>query len=103
MTGPETFLWGLFGGFGAEMAVLFAIRHQLPADAPHYLKSKLYYLVALVMCLVGGIIALAYSQSGTSLNAILAIQIGASAPLLLRKLSETVVEPPRVPPTARID
>jgi len=93
----ETFAWGLFGGFGAEIAVVFSNRHRAAKDFPYWLKSWPYYVTAVVMLLVGGGVAVAYASSGTTLNAMLAIQIGASSPLIFRKLTETVpgtVEPP---------
>lgn len=102
--GPiETFLWGLFGGFGAEVGVVFALRHRLPTEYPYWLKSPVYYLVSIVMVLLGGGIAVAYARSGSTLNAILAIQIGASAPLILRKLTETLPEEPKVPDPAKVN
>lgn len=103
MSPIETFLWGIFGGIGAEAGVVFALRYRLPAEYPYWLKSKVYYLVAGIMVLLGGGIALAYSRSGTTLNALLAMQIGASAPLILRKLSETVPEKPVPPDPSKID
>jgi len=99
----EVFLWGLFGGFGAEVSVVFALRHLAPKDLPYYLKSWPYYIVAVVMVLFGGGIAVAYAGSGTTLNALLAIQIGASAPLIFRKFSEAVQERPKPPDPAKID
>ena len=97
MSETATFLYAGFGGLAAEVAVIFALRQRFPDEAPHYLRSVLYYLISVAMAASGGVVALAYAGSGTSLNPILAIQIGASAPLLLRKLSETMVEPPKPP------
>jgi len=99
----ETFLWGLFGGVGAEVSVVFAHRHRAPKDFPYWLKSWAYYVASLAMALFGGGIAVAYASSGTTLNAILAIQIGASAPLIFRKLSETIPETPKPPDPTKID
>jgi len=103
MSPVETFLWALFGGLGAEVNVVFALRHRGPKEYPYWLKSWTYYIVSAVMVIVGGLIAVAYAKSGTTLNAILAIQIGASAPLIFRKLSETIPEPPRPPDPTKID
>jgi len=103
MTGMETFLWGAFGGLAAEVASVFALRHRLPAEAPHFLTSWLYYILALCMTAIGGAVAVAYQRSGSSLNPLLAMQIGASAPLLIRKLSESVVETPKVSKGARVN
>lgn len=103
MSFTEIFMWGIFGGAGAEISVVFALRHRGPKEYPHWLKSWTYYIVALVMVLVGGIVTVAYAKSGTTLNAILAIQIGASAPLIFRKLTETIPESPKPPDPAKID
>lgn len=97
MGGMETFAWGVFGGLAAEVAVLFGVRQQFPQKYPHWITSWAYYGVAGLMALVGGGIALAYVRSGTALTAILAIQIGASAPLFLRKardLAPDLATPP---------
>ena len=100
----EAFVWGLAGGIGAEVSVLFAHRHRAPGDIPYYLKGWFYYVAALLMILFGGIVALAHASTpGITLNAILAIQIGASAPLIFRKLSETIAESPEPPDPAKID
>lgn len=99
----ETFLWGLFGGVGAEASVVFTHRHRAPKDFPYWLRSWTYYAACLVMVLLGGGIAVAYASSGTTLNAILAIQIGASAPLIFRKLSESIPEKPEPPDPTKIN
>jgi hypothetical protein len=99
----ETFIWGFFGGIGAELAVLFGVRQQFPDRFPYWIRSTAYYILAILMALVGGGIALAYVRSGTALNAILAIQVGASAPLFFRKAREVVAEPPKPPDERRID
>lgn len=93
MSNIEIFLWGLMGGVGAEMVGVFAIRRQNPAGFPYWIRSLKYYIIASIMILIGAALALAYYRSGFSLNPILAIQIGASAPLILRKASDTVIEP----------
>lgn len=103
MSSLEVFWWGFFGGFGAEASVVFALRHRRLKDFPHWLKSWPYYAVALVMMIIGGGIALAYGSSGITLNAILAIQIGASAPLILRKLAEAIPETPEPPDPSKIN
>jgi hypothetical protein len=96
-------MWGLFGGLGAELAVIFAIRHRLAFEHPYWFRSVEYWLIAGAMSLAGALIAVAYSRSGTALNPILAIQVGASAPLILRKLREAVPEEQRPPDPTKID
>lgn len=99
----ETFMWAVFGGVGAEVSVVFANRHRAPKDFPYWLKSWPYYVASGSMALFGGGIAAAYASSGTTLSAILAIQIGASAPLIFRKLSETIPDTPKLPDPTKID
>ena len=99
----ETFLWGFFGGIGAELAVLFGVKQQFPDRFPHWIRSKWYYTVVILMALAGGGIALAYVRSGSPLNAILAIQVGASAPLFFRKARDVLAETPKPPATSRVD
>jgi len=99
----ETFCWGLFGGLGAELAVLFGIRQQFPEKFPHWVRSGVYWLIALGMAVAGGVIALAYVRSGTQMSAVLAIQVGASAPLFLRKARDVIPDVPTAPDPVRVD
>lgn len=99
----ETILWGLFGGFCAEAVGFFAIRRLNPNDFPYWVKSPAYYIIALVMVLIGGVITLAYFRSGIQMTAIMAIQIGATAPLIIRRFRDVVYEPPSPPDHSRID
>ena len=103
MGGLELFGWGVLGGFGAEAAMLFEIRHRLPSEFPHWMKSVAYWVIALVMVLLGGGMAVAHSRSGNSFNALLAIQIGASTPLILRQLTQTVPAAVIPPAANKID
>jgi hypothetical protein len=47
------------------------------------------------MALAGGVLVFIYAKSGTSLTPILALNVGASAPLLLAKLAQ---QAPAIPP-----
>jgi hypothetical protein len=99
----ETMAWGVFGGIGAEAVVLFALRYRHPHDFPYWLRSWEYYLFAGGMAVIGGVIALAYARSGNTMNPIMAIQIGASAPLLLRKFGEGIEGAAGGPNPDRVD
>lgn len=85
MNGAEVVGWALFGGLVAELLSVFELRHKVPADLPYWLRSKFYWGTVIGMILAGGILALAYLRSGMQLNALLAINVGASAPLALRQ------------------
>ena len=80
----EGFLYGLSGGFLAELLGLFQLRHQAPDNLPKYLKTIFYWSVTIAMMCAGGGIVVAYLKSGASLSPLLTINIGASAPLTLK-------------------
>lgn len=70
----------------------FRVREELHKGIPDYAKSWSYWLVTLIMALTGGVLVLMYQASeGVDLNPILAVNIGASAPLILGALSGRVV------------
>ncbi len=95
----EGFGWGVFGGFLAELLGLFKLRHEAPGTFPEWLKSPFYWGVTVVMILAGGGLVVAYLKSQFTLNALLAVNIGASAPLILGTLISQV---PKVP-VGRVD
>ena len=99
----EAVAWGIVGGVGAEAAVWFAIRHQRPHEYPHWTRSRMYWGVTLFMVILGGVLVFAHSRYGTELNPFLAMNVGASAPLAFRKLSEVVPRTPTAPDPNRID
>ena len=98
-TSPMTpwigFFWGAFGGLcvmALELRVIY--KSASPTDRDHVNKwfPKLsWWLVGVGLSLIGGILVVAYLQSDFKLNALLAIQVGASAPLLLESLAKNVL------------
>ena len=95
----EGFLWGVFGGFLAELLGLFKLRHHALATFPQWLKSPFYWFITTLMILAGGGLVVVYLKSAMSLNALLAVNIGASAPLILGTLVSQV---PQIP-IGRVD
>ncbi len=94
----EGFAYGIVGGFLAELLGLFKLRHQAPGRLPRFLKSWFYWLVTLAMACAGGVLVVVYLKSGISLQPILAVNIGASAPLIIGSLvaQSPPTEPGRV-------
>jgi hypothetical protein len=86
----ELIIWGLFGGLLAELAGLFEISRTAPADRPYWVGSPFYWIVAIGKVFAGGIVVLAYDRSGMSLSAIVAMNVGASAPLALKTVSGAI-------------
>jgi len=95
----EGFLWGVAGGIFAELLGWFKLRHQAPDDLPIQIKTRYYWIVTAVMILAGGILVIAYLRSDVKVNAIMALNVGASAPLILGAL---VSQSPAISP-GRID
>jgi len=79
----EGFGWGILGGLFAEVLGLYKLRHQTPEKLPLWLRSRFYWAVTCIMIFVGGLVVVIYMRSGFTVPAILAVNIGASAPLIL--------------------
>ncbi len=99
----EVFIWGLLGGVGAELAVVFQLRHQLRVGHHYWLRSPVYWLIVAAMVGFAGVMVVAHARSGTVLNPLIAIQLGASTPLLLRKFREAVPESRTPPDPSKVD
>jgi hypothetical protein len=80
--GYAIFGTGCAGGVLAELLHWWNLREspQLPA----YSKSLFYWVVTVVMILAGGFVAWIYF--GSKAEAIIAVHVGLSAPLILQKL-----------------
>jgi hypothetical protein len=93
----EALLYGLVGGVLPEFLAVYRTR-----DAPQKsekFKRWSWWMPTLVMIGAGGGLALLYVHSGNSLNPLLAINVGASTPLILGSLVATA---PAIPP-GRVD
>lgn len=82
------FWLGVLGGAFAELLKLLHLRTR--ESLPKYLKSPFYWGVTLAFVAVGGVVATLYGIS--NVNALLAVNIGASAPLIIAGLARTVPE-----------
>jgi hypothetical protein len=81
--------WGLFGACLPELLALYRSRSKKRMASP----SIVYWSITLVMIAAGGGITIAYFRSGFDLNPLLALNIGASAPLIIGSLVNQVPEP----------
>jgi len=82
----SVFLCGVFGAFLAELLKWYRIREN--KVLPHYSKSLLYWIITLLFVLSGGVLATLYGVN--DVNALLAINIGVSSPLIIDNLSKTI-------------
>ena len=83
MTLVQLFWLGALGGFFTELLGHYKMREMAPDAFPKYLKSPYYWVVTVLMVLSGGGLAAIYAASKIDLTAIVAVNIGASAPLIL--------------------
>lgn len=85
------FALGLFGGMAVEALKWYKLRESV--NFPKYRKSLFYWAITIVFIVIGGVLAWAYSIVG-SINALLAINVGASAPLIITGFAKTPPPPP---------
>ncbi len=83
----QAFLVGLIGGVLPEFLALYKIRRD--GHLPQWAKTKVYWSLTIAMILVGGGLSYAYVANGQSVNWFLALNIGASAPLILGALTSS--------------
>jgi hypothetical protein len=83
----EGFLYGAVGGLFAELLGLFKLRREAPSNLPDWLKSPFYWCITLAMICAGGLVVVIYLRSGIPLKPIIAVNVGASAPLIISTLS----------------
>jgi hypothetical protein len=91
----EGFVFGLLGGVLREVLTLFRLRHQPIRLLPVWVKSPWYWATTALMLLSGGFLVVIYMRSNIAVAPILAVNIGASAPLILGSL---VSQAPALPP-----
>lgn len=84
---PLEFWYGVAGGFLAELFGLWKLRHELDATLPPYLRSWFYWLMTGLMIGSGGLVSFVYLRSGVQLSPLLAVNVGASAPLIIGSLT----------------
>jgi hypothetical protein len=86
-----SFLYGVIGGILGELLKWYALRES--ANLPTYLRSVFYWVITVLMVLAGG--GLALLQGVDPSNPWLGINVGITAPLILKAFASAVpVQPP---------
>jgi hypothetical protein len=86
----KLFWYAVFGGFAINFLRLVELSQMPRAERPETFSDFLYVLQFIGMPFIGGILAHAYEDSNAVLNPMLAINIGASAPLILKNLASAL-------------
>jgi hypothetical protein len=94
MTLTQLFWLGVLGGVFTELLGHYKMRETAPEAFPKYLKSPYYWIVTVLMVFAGGGLTAIYAASKIELSAIVAVNVGASAPLILGALARR--PPPEV-------
>ena len=82
-----SFWFAVFGGFAANVIRLFDLVQTPRDERPKTFSDPLYSVQFVLLPFLGGVLAYAYQSGGTALTPILAINIGASAPLIFKTLA----------------
>jgi len=83
-------LFAFFGGLAVNFLSLTEIRTIAKPDRPETFTDWIYSLWFFGVPILGAVLAYAYKCSGTDLSPILSINIGASAPLILKAMASAV-------------
>lgn len=81
----QVFLLGAVGGCVNEFMHWWSLKTD--PDFPEYARHVKYWIITAIMVVIGGGLAVLYL--GASVDALLALHIGLSAPLILQKLTTT--------------
>ena len=95
MTVWDGFWLGVLGGIFGELVNLFKLRQQPVNMLPVWIRSTWYWTLTILMILSGGGLVAIYLKSNIQVAPILAVNIGASAPLILGTL---IAQVPAIPP-----
>lgn len=79
----NVFLFGVLGGFLGELLKWYNLRTS--KNLPVYIKSPFYWIITMLIILSGGFLAILYGYE--DINAISAVNIGLSCPLIIRALA----------------
>jgi hypothetical protein len=84
------FWHGFFGGLAVNILPLGEIARLSKLDRPENFRDWMYCVQFAFLPMLGGLMAQAYHGSGSPLTPILAINVGASAPAILKTMAGAV-------------
>ncbi|MDD2306060.1 MAG: hypothetical protein PHP53_15270 [Prolixibacteraceae bacterium] len=84
----EGFGLGIIGGMIPELVAMYQIRKEYNSTKFSYLTTFIYWAPTLVMILAGGGLVDLYLLGGSTINPLLAVNLGASAPFILGNMTK---------------
>lgn len=88
MTCLEIVMYGVLGGVLPEIFALYKLRHIKKGEKPDWLKSWFYWVVTIIMVLLGGATSFLYHKLGIQINELMAVHLGAATPLIISNLGK---------------
>lgn len=83
----ESIVLAIIGGFLINILHLMEYAKRPKIERPDF-KDPLFYLPYLAYPVMSGVLAYAYVASGVKLSPIVALNVGLSAPLVIRAMTE---------------
>lgn len=83
--------FAMAGAFAIKLLEIAELHKLAPAERPDF-KDILYWVPFVILPLLGGGLAQVYVSSDTVLSPLLAVNIGVSAPLMLRSMAQVIPE-----------
>ncbi len=83
-------LWGCFGGLLGNLIRLVQVANTPKQQRPPIVSDPWYHLQVVILAIMGGVFVLMYHVSGVQLNAILSVNVGASAPIIAQNFLASV-------------
>src|SRR5712691_7823202 len=94
----DGFWLGVLGGLLAELFSISRLRYRARNELPLWITSPWYWIITALLIVSGGVLVGVYLGSGVAMTPLLAVNIGASAPLILQSLvsQAPAIEPGRI-------
>lgn len=95
MTSLEVFVWGMGGCLAVDVVTAAQYFHTAEETFPRRYKNPMFYLVRLLVAIIGGGLAIAYGID----KPLLAANIGAATPLIIQAFAQSgaALKPPSFP------
>ena len=90
MTTLYAFLFGFLGGLLIQIVELTELANIPPIQRPATFTDPLFVFKFIALPVVGGVVTLLYHLDGTALRPLLAVNIGASAPLIIKSFASAI-------------
>ncbi len=97
----ERFFWGFCGSAAVELITFIQVYYAATINMPERYKRKAFWAARILLCLVGGGLAIAYELD----NRIVALNVGAATPSILIAFTRGYKDdnPPPKPPNNTVN